>query len=185
MNACRPIQCTSGLGCRRDLPNFTIVAVDPSESLDSSNGMHRPPDRRPVERFWLDEVASSCRLERALHAKVYAERRLFNSHVFERAFKKAYALNKSGTDWVTFSRPPRGEFNIFVRVVLCIRVLENHVFLDPEIELSIAARDVFFSDLLYSESLAESTKKISAMHNCEPLRVVHHQNFLHTGRVRI
>jgi hypothetical protein len=43
--------------------------------------------------------------------------------------------------------------------ILFIRVLENHVFLDPEIERSILARDVF----------------LSAMQNCEPLAVVYHQ----------
>jgi len=45
------------------------------------------------------------------------------------------------------------------KTLLCVCYLENHVFLDPEIERTIAARDVF----------------LSVMHNCEPLPVVHHQ----------
>jgi hypothetical protein len=44
-------------------------------------------------------------------------------------------------------------------MILFIWVLGNQVFLDPKIERSIAARDVF----------------LSVMHNCEPLPLVHHQ----------
>jgi hypothetical protein len=35
-----------------------------------------------------------------------------------------------------------GNFNL--NVILCVCYLENHVFLDPEIKRSIAARDVFY-----------------------------------------
>jgi hypothetical protein len=45
--------------------------------------------------------------------------------------------------------------------LLCIRVLEHHVFLDPEIERSIAARDVFIGDAqLRAFSRCASPKEI-------------------------